>query len=73
MVCVSYVRHTIQTFKCYLHCADNTADVVGDKLRKLRNNVNMLNVSFRQMYTPSQCLSVDESMAGKFRRYVYSF
>jgi len=48
----------------YLHCADNTANVVGDKLRKLRNIVDMLNVSSRQMYTPSQCLSVDESMVG---------
>jgi len=48
----------------YLHCADNTANVSGDKLRKLRSVVDTLNVSFRQLYTPSQCLSVDESMVG---------
>lgn len=47
-----------------LHCADNTANVAGDKLRKLRSIVDMLNVSFRQLYSPNQCLSVDESMVG---------
>ena len=49
----------------YLHCADNShsnGSNSTDKLRKLRDIVDMLNVSFRQMYTPSQCLSVDESM-----------
>ena len=48
----------------YLHCADNISSVSTDKLRKLRSVVDMLNVSFRQMYTPSQCLSIDESMVG---------
>lgn len=37
----------------YLHCADNTANVAGDKLRKLRSIVDMLNVFLTVVFPKS--------------------
>jgi hypothetical protein len=48
----------------YLHCEDNRNSNKDDKLRKLRTVIDSLNDAFRQMYSPSQCLSIDESMVG---------
>src|SRR6218665_986120 len=49
----------------YLHCTDNsTARTTDDKLYKIRPLIDSLNNSFRKVYVPTQCLSVDELMVG---------
>ena len=53
-------RHILR----YFHVADNALPKTDDKLCKVRPIVDRLNASFLQMYNPSQCLSVDESMVG---------
>ena len=52
----------------YLHCADNSKrpdrNAPGYKLFKVQALIDTLNLSFRNLYTPKQNLSIDESMVG---------
>jgi len=57
-------RTRFRQILCYFHVADNSLPKTDYKPQKVRPVVDNLNVSFSQMYTPSQCLSVDESMVG---------
>lgn len=53
----------------YLHCADNTQPVLGDKMWKLRPLMDLFKRRFIDNWIPEQQLNYDESMIKYFGKH----
>ncbi|XP_012244020.1 uncharacterized protein LOC100749365 [Bombus impatiens] len=49
-------------FMRFLHFSDNETDDSKDRLRKIRPVINFWNQKFKEIYTPNEYVSIDESL-----------
>ncbi|XP_015180955.1 PREDICTED: piggyBac transposable element-derived protein 2-like [Polistes dominula] len=55
----------------FLHFSDNETDNSKDRLRKIRPVINFWNQKFKEIYTPSEYVSIDESLMKYKGRLAY--
>ncbi|XP_033361397.1 piggyBac transposable element-derived protein 4-like [Bombus vosnesenskii] len=58
-------------FMRFLHFSDNETDDSKDRLRKIRPVINFCNQKFKEIYTPNEYVSIDESLMKYKGRLAY--
>lgn len=54
-----------------LHFSNNETTDSNDRLRKIRTIINLWNKKFIEIYTPNECVSIDESLMKYKGRLAY--
>ena len=69
MVSESMRRDRFRQIVKFLHCADNTQPIVGDKMCKLRPLMDLFKSKFIKNWVPEEHLDYDESMIKYFGKH----